>query len=167
MKRLFSLILAVCLCLGTGLGLAEGTVQAKGIAGPYQWLNYELTVDAVKVAPGGELFSGPMRASRFIKQDNRIVTQIKETMVEIRLLGGEGGVAYADLEQEKIEQFVLKDASGEVIPLYCWSWWGVGYSDEKGFFTEESQEGFSLMYFLPDGVNAEDLVLSVEAGTAE
>ena len=100
-------------------------------------------------------------------QENILSQNPRLKRVEIRLLGGEGGVAYADLEQEKIEQFVLKDASGEVIPLYCWSWWGVGYSDEKGFFTEESQEGFSLMYFLPDGVNAEDLVLSVEAGSAE
>ena len=81
--------------------------------------------------------------------------------------GGEDGVAFADLTPDNIQQFVLKDENGEEIPLYCWSWWGVGYSDEKGFFTEESQEGFSLMYFLPDGVNAEDLVLSVEAGTAE
>ena len=165
MKRVFSLMLAVCLSLCAVLCAAEGdekTIACEGITGPYQWLNYELTVDSIRVAPGGELFTGATLGSRFVKEDNRIVSQIKETRVEIRLLGGDDGVAYEDLIQDNIAQFVLRDASGEEIPLYCWSWWGVGFDPEKGFGSFDVQEGFLLFYFLPEGVNAEDLTLTVE-----
>ena len=164
MKRLSALLLAACLCLCAGFCAAEDveTVECEGIAGPYPWLAYELTVESVRVGPGGPMFSTGTIGSRFIKDDNRILSQIKETMVCVRLLGGDDGVAYADLTEENITQFVLRDASGEVVPLYCWSWWGVGFSSDTGFGSYDIQEGFMLFYFLPDGTDAQGLVLTVE-----
>ncbi len=162
MKRIFCFVLARCICLGAGCCLAEGDAQYPGITGPYHWLGYELNVQSVQVAPGGELFSTGTLGTRFVKEDNRILSQIKETMLQICLTGGEDGVAFADLTPDNIQQFVLKDENGEEIPLYCWSWWGVGYSDEKGFGSYDQQEGFFLFYFLPDGVAPETLTLTVE-----
>ena len=166
LKRMFCLLLCACLCLCASLGAAE--VEEKtcvGIAGPYAWQGYELSVDAVLVGPGGELFSGAMLASRILdKNDSRIMTQITDRMVEIRLLGGPDGIKYEDMAgDEKFTAFVLKDAAGEALQMYCWSWWGVGWDSVKGFGTADTQEGFMLVYYLPDGVNAEDLTLVYEA----
>ena len=94
MKRLFSLLLAVCICLFAGAAPAEDTVQAEGVTGPYQWLDCELTVDSIRVAPGGDLFSGPMRGTRFIKQDNRVLSQIRE----LKQLLDEGAISKEEFE---------------------------------------------------------------------
>ena len=167
-KRIAALLLVICLALGAGLAAAEvETKECEGIKGPYQWQDYELTVESVKVGPGNELFTGSMMGSRFFGDGSDTVLQIKETMVGITLLGGEKGVAMADLDTEKLKQFVLKDAAGNVVPMYCWSWWGVEYSPDTGFRTFDTQEGFILFAYLPEGVDADGLVLTVEAPAAE
>ena len=167
-KILLVLISALFLLAGTCAAEETGdALQCEGIVGPYVWMDYELSVDSVRVAPCSELFGGVTLGSRTMKEDTRILVQIQDPMVQIRLLAGEDGIAYADLIQDNFTQFMLVDASGEEIPLYGFSWWGVGFDPEKGFGSADVQEGFLLNYFLPEGVNAEELVLTLRPSDAE
>ena len=155
MKKAICLLLAACFSLCAVFCAAEEEagqiIQCEGIAGPYQWLNYELTVDTVRVLPSEEVLKGPGNEN-----------PPTDTMLEVRLLGGEDGILYADITEDNLKKFALRDAAGEEIPLYSMSCWGVGFDKETATFsTFDVQEGFLLYYFLPDGTNAEELVLTV------
>ena len=157
-KTLTALLMVLCLVASVCFAAAE---QA-GIAGPYEWKGYELTVESVRTGNGKELDDGSTRGMRYRVEDSRVFVNIPETLLEIRLLGGPEGIKFEDIRSdENIALFRLTDAAGEEIPIYSWCWWGVGFDEEKGFGSYDLQEGFMLYYFLPDGTAAEDLTLTV------
>ena len=157
-KRIAAFLLVLCLA-GTACFAAA---EQAGITGPVQWKGYELAVDSVRTGSGKELDDLSMRGSKYMEENSPNLTDITETLLEIRLLGGEDGVKLEDvLDAENKSLFVLTDAAGQEIPLFCFSWWGVGFDPATGFGSYDPQEGFLLYYDLPDGVSAEDLTLSV------
>ena len=126
------------------------TAVTEGIPSEYEWLSYTLFADSAELVPGTEVDRSPL-------------SKIKDkTFFRIRLLDKDGEIALKDIDEEaNIRLFTLTDADGEPLPLYSISYWNVGFDDEKGFYTNETQEGFFL-YYLADGeLSLEDLVFTV------
>jgi len=126
------------------------TAVTEGIAGEYKWLSYTLYTDSAELVPGTEVDRSPL-------------SKIKDkTFFRIRLLDKDGEIALKDIEEEaNIRLFTLTDADGEPLPLYSISYWNVGFDDEKGFYTNETQEGFFLYYLVEGELSLDDLVFTV------
>lgn len=142
----------------TDAGETAGTAQAaqeplpSGFEAEYTWLSYTLKVDYVKAVKGSEIDKNPMST---IKDQN---------FVEVRLLAKEGDILTEDINDEKkITQFVITTSGNEVLKLHSTTMRGVTFDAETGkFSTKEKQEGFSLIFELPDGVTLEDLTMTVK-----
>lgn len=142
----------------TDAGETAGTAQAakeplpSGFEAEYKWLSYTLKVDYVKAVKGSEIDKNPMST---IKDQN---------FVEVRLLAKEGDILTEDINDEKkITQFVITTSGNEVLKLHSTTMQGVTFDAETGkFSTKEKQEGFSLIFELPDGVTLEDLTMTVK-----
>ena len=135
-------------------------VSAGGLAAGQiiHWQNYDLTVESVRVAPGKEMDDGSTRGTKFATSDDRLFGKIDDDMLEIRL-GRD--INMEDVrDKEKVGQFLLKDANGNEIPLYCWSWLGVTFTDGK-FGDTPVQDYFLIYYMMPEGVSVGDLTFSV------
>ena len=126
------------------------TAVTEGIPAEYEWLSYTLFADSAELVPGTEVDRSPL-------------SKIKDkTFFRIRLLDKDGEIALKDIEEEaNIKLFTLTDADGEPLPLYSISYWNVGFDDEKGFYTNETQEGFFLYYLAEGELSLEDLVFAV------
>ena len=126
------------------------TAVTEGIAAEYEWLSYTLFVDSAELVPGSELDKSPL-------------SKIKDkTFVRIRLLDKGGEIALTDIDDEdNIRLFRLTDTEDNELPLYSISYWNVGFDDEKGFYTGETQEGFFLYYLAEGELGLDDLVLTV------
>ncbi|MBR3544899.1 MAG: hypothetical protein IKN76_02415 [Oscillospiraceae bacterium] len=126
------------------------TAVTEGIPAEYEWLSYTLFADSAELVPGTEVDKSPL-------------SKIKDkTFFRIRLLDKDGEIALKDIEEEaNIRLFTLTDADGEPLPLYSISYWNVGFDDEKGFYTNETQEGFFLYYLAEGELSLEDLVFAV------
>ncbi|MBR7189537.1 MAG: hypothetical protein IKD63_00335 [Oscillospiraceae bacterium] len=126
------------------------TAVTEGIPAEYEWLSYTLFADSAELVPGTEVDRSPL-------------SKIKDkTFFRIRLLDKDGEIALKDIEEEaNIRLFTLTDADGEPLPLYSISYWNVGFDDEKGFYTNETQEGFFLYYLAEGELSLEDLVFAV------
>ena len=83
--------------------------------------------------------------------------------VEIHFKAKDGQIKSDDImDSDKTAQFVLEDAQGNKLSCLTFQIWGVQFDVETAqFSTDETQEKFSLLYELPDGVNLEDLTLTV------
>ena len=125
----------------------------EGVASEYDWLSYRLVVDYVKVVPGSEIDANPLST---IKDD---------TFAEIRLLGKDCEILFEDIENEdNLALFVLTDADGNELELHSYTCWGISIDAQTmQFSTNETQEGFSLLFSVPDGTDPEDLTLVVNA----
>ena len=142
----------------TDAGETAGTAQAaqeplpSGFEAEYTWLSYNLKVESVKAVKGSDFDKNPMST---IKDQN---------FVEISLLAKEGDILTEDINDEKkITQFVITTSGNEVLKLHSTTMRGVTFDAETGkFSTKEKQEGFSLIFELPDGVTLEDLTMTVK-----
>ena len=158
-KRLTALLLALCLISLAGFAMAEGGAEQGLAAGnTVHWLNYDLTVESVRIGPGKEMDDGSTRATKFSGSDDRLVSRIDDNLLEIRL--GKDISAEDVSSKESVGLFLLKDASGNEIPLHCWSWLGITFSNGQ-FGNAPVQDCILLYYFIPDGVTESDLSFSV------
>lgn len=126
---------------------------AEGIEPEYKWLKYTLKVDSVEIVPGTEVDRSPFS------------TVQDKTFVKVRFLATDEQIATTDLDVNgELPQFHMTDRSGNELPLYSVSYWGVGFDMEKGtFYSADTQEGFFL-HFTADGVSeTDDLILTVNA----
>ncbi len=131
----------------------SGGAQAlpASIQSEYEWESYTLTVEHAKEITGKEV--DPISTSNI--HDNKFV--------EIRLVGKNGDIALTDIQDSnKIKQFILTDADGKELSIYNVSFWGIGFDAKNGkFSSNDEQEGFTLIYWLPEGVTVNELTLSV------
>ena len=143
-KKLFSLlILAICLCLCTGLCAAESenlpVIECENISGTFQWQGHELTVKNVRLNE-------------------------EDKAIEVCYLAPEGApIPTEEVTPENLKLITLKSPSGDAILPAGYSYWGVTFDITTGQFGDaKTQEGFVLTYRLPDGVGAEELALAAE-----
>ena len=124
------------------------TAVTEGIAAEYEWLSYTLFVDTAELVPGSELDRSPL-------------SKIKnKTFARIRLLSEGEEIALKDIDEDNLGLFTLTDKEDNALPLYSVSYWNVGFDDEKGFYTNETQEGFFLYYLAEGELTLDDLVFT-------
>ena len=86
-----------------------------------------------------------------------------EQFVIVKLLGANGKtILLDDIKEENWSALLLKTSDGETYEPGKAVWWGSGYSDEKGFYSDEQQEGFYLFYLVPEGTAVTDLSVFVK-----
>lgn len=136
---------------GAGTDSDETQALPTGIQREYEWESYTLTVEYAKEISGSEVDPNP---TSNIHDDE---------FVEIRIVGKNGDIALTDIQDNsKIEQFILTDAGGNELSIYTIRYWGIGFDADNGDFSlNDEQEGFTLIYRLPEGVTVNELTLSV------
>ena len=129
----------------------ENQPLPSGIQREYNWLSYTVTVAYAKVVQGKDAGLAPTAPN------------YEADFVEIHFKAKDGQINSDDImDPDKTAQFVLEDAQGNKLSCLTFQIWGVQFDVETAqFSTDETQEKFSLLYELPDGVNLEDLTLTV------
>lgn len=114
-----------------------------------KWLTYDLTLEELRDMNDSDNFSvnDPPLGSRYI------VTKFVSTNGEIRA---------DEITQDNTKSIILKDSKGEEYNPCLLSMWGVGFDDTNGFSTKEMQEGFNLLYIVPDDIELTELNLEMK-----
>ena len=128
---------------------AEKSAETEGTAEELNWLSYKLKADEVREMNENDNFqiNPAPEGSRYIV---------------VRLLSTDGNISAADITDQNTEQIILKNAAGEEYSACLSVMWGIGFDPSSGTFsTNELQEGFQLLYIVPDNVKTEDMRVSV------
>lgn len=83
-----------------------------------------------------------------------------------RLMDKGEGIPSEELTSESVQNIILTAADGTVYRPVVISCWGAGYSQEKGFYTLPTQEGFELVYDVPVETDITESTLGVEKQAA-
>ena len=128
---------------------AEDPAETEEKAEELNWLSYKLKTDEVREMDENYnlQIDPPPEGSRYIV---------------VRLLSVDGDISAADITDQNTEQIVLKTASGEEYNACLSVIWGIGFDPSTGTFsTNELQEGFQLLYIVPENIKTEDMTVSV------
>lgn len=109
-----------------------------------KWLTYDISLEELRDMNDSDNFSvsDPPSGSRYV------VTKFVSTSGEIRA---------DEITQDNTKSFILKNSEGEEYTPYLLSMWGVEFDDTYGFSTKEMQEGFNLLYIVPESIELTDL----------
>ena len=121
-----------------------------------EWLGYTLRIEERAAMTGSEW---PLAgASRNI--DDKDVNA-GGSYVRFKLTC-EDGVSQKDLIDEKVKLFLVTVSNGEELRPFGYNWWGIGFDSKTGFFSSDIQEGFYLVFEIPEGANIDYLRLSAD-----
>jgi len=111
-----------------------------------KWLSYDLVLDELREMNDSDNFSviDPPDGNRY---------------VVARLLSADGEIPAEKIVEENVKPLKLKDSNGTEYDSVLVSFWGVEFNDETGFSTKEMQEGFWLLYIIPENISLQDLTL--------
>lgn len=146
------LVLTGC---GSQSGTSEGSVKDNSKdqnvtqEKEYKWLTYDLTLEELRDMNDSDNFQvvDPPSGSRYV------VT---------KLVSESGDIRADEITEEKTENIILKDSKGGEYKPCLLGMWGVSYDDTNGFSTKEMQEGFNLLYLVPDDIELTDLSLEMK-----
>ena len=124
--------------------------------GVYQWLTYTMVYDSSEMIKGSDW--PPKGASQKLQDED---PPEDDTFVMITLLNHEGGVAYTDLNRDNVSLFYLVDESGEEHSLFGFNWWGFEISASFQVTNYDMQEGFKVVFQVPEGTDPDTLKLFV------
>lgn len=114
-----------------------------------KWLSYRLTQEPLRGMEETDRFQvkDPPSGSRYIVA---------------RLLSVEGELQTTDIT-EHATTFLLKDVEGNAYEPCLYSMWGVTFDVTTGVFgTKDTQEGFYLLFVVPESVDLTELRISTE-----
>ena len=136
--------------VASGMTADNGEAPAEdGSKEDLDWLSFNLAVDELREINETDnlQISTPPEGSRYIV---------------VRLLSTGEQIPASDITDQNTELIILKTPSGdEFIPCNT-ILWGIKFDPSAGTFsTAEFQEGFQLLYIVPDDIGTEDLTVSI------
>ncbi|MBR5047264.1 MAG: hypothetical protein IKX76_03410 [Eubacterium sp.] len=113
-----------------------------------KWLTYDLKLEELRDMDDSDHFSvkDAPEGSRY---------------VVIKLLCTDGEIKMDDIKEDNTKSLILKDPYGGEYEPGLWAIWGIEYDAKKGFSTKETQEGFQLLYVVPQDIEAKNLSLEL------
>ena len=76
-------------------------------------------------------------------------------------LGCDDGVRDDDLIDDKVKTIRLVLPDGTEVSPFGFNWWGIGFDSKTGFYSAEIQEGFRLVFEIPEGTDIAAVKLTV------
>lgn len=175
-KRTLSL-LAV---LATALLFVLAGCGVKGEGADVDWLSYRLTIaelremehtesfqDVVFSSGSGTLLIGPL-SGREVFSDS-FSTQLASPpsgsrYVVARLLSAGEEISEEDITEQTMGTVHLRASSGDRFEPLLYIIWGIEFDSTSGLSTNEEQEGFCLLFAVPEDIALQELGVEVSDG---
>ena len=113
------------------------------------WLTYELKVDELRDVNDEDHLS-----LKEAPEDSRYVI--------VKLLSANDEIPMTDITEDTTKSLILKDSAGGEYEPGMWAVSGVKIDADGNFSTDQTQEGFSLVYVVPNSIATDDLSLEVK-----
>ena len=112
-----------------------------------QWLSYRLSLEELREMEDSDGFSvnPPEAGYRYMVA---------------KLVSTDGEIETESITEQTLGTIALKDPSGRTYTPAAYTIWGVGFDVEKGFYTKELQEGFRLLFKVPEDVAPQQLTVT-------
>ena len=115
----------------------------------FKWLTYDLTLEELRDMNDSDNF--------------QVVDPPSDSRYVVTKLVSKGGEIPADeITEENTENIILKDSKGAEYNPCLLGMWGIGFDDTNGFSTKEMQEGFNLLYLVPNDIELTELSLEMK-----
>jgi|GEM_PF-3684164 len=165
--------------------LAEGSAQGadEGSGQAQSWLSYRLALDGLMEMDSSDKFldvvfsadsemtdTGCIAIQQLgdaaVLSNNNMNTDVVDPpagsrYVLARLLGADGKIIEEDITEQAVGTIHLRASSGDEFEPQLRILWGIEYDLSSGFSTDEEQEGFCLLFVVPEDIALQDLRIAV------
>ncbi len=137
---------------------AEPTPEPTATPDPnkVEWMGYALHIDDRQPMTGK---NWPIQGASRAIDDKKLSSSANCVMLQ---LGCDDGVRSSDLTDDNVKQFLLTLPDGSEVRPYGYNWWGFQFDSTKGFVNNDVQDGFRLVFEIPEGTDLETLKLTVD-----
>lgn len=170
-KRMLSLLVALTMALLFALA----GCSMEGEDTDVDWLSYRLTLAELREMDSSESFqevvfstnSGGLSIRQLgtddmLGNDTRLIDPpAGSRYVVARLLSAEGKLLLEDITNEAVGTVHLRASSGDRFEPCLYVLWGVKFDSVAGFSTNDEQEGFCLLFVVPEGIDLQELSIEV------
>lgn len=167
MPSLLAVLTMALLFALTGCGV-------KGEGADVDWLSYRLTLTELREMEHTESFqevvfssdSGSLLIGQLSEKDVFFNTQLDappsgSRYVIARLVSAGGGISQEDITDQAVGTVHLRTSSGDDFEPLLYIIWGVEFDPGVGFSTNDEQEGFCLLFAVPEDIALQELGIEV------
>lgn len=170
-KRMLSLLAVLTMALLFALAGCSMEGEDTGV----DWLSYRLTLVELREMDSSESFqevvfstnSGGLSIRQLgtddmLGNDTRLIgPPAGSKYVVARLQSAEGKLRLEDITNQAVGTIHLRVSSGDRFEPCLYVLWGVKFDSVAGFSTNDEQEGFCLLFVVPEGIDLQELSIEV------